>query len=100
MSSSLYLLENITGPCSRIEYGQRGDAVEVLDKSRDQWLVQSGNEKFFVHPEMLSDARIENPNIDKKPLTEERMVSHKAHSVQRQRSTRSTLPATGQGSLY
>lgn len=100
MSSSLYLLENITGPCSRIEYGQRGDAVEVLDKSRDQWLVQSGNEKFFVHPEMLSDARIENPNIDKKPLTEERMVSNKANPMQCKRGSRSALSAPEQGSLY
>lgn len=101
MSNSHYLLENITGPCSKIEYGKYGDEVIVLDKSRDQWLVQKGEEKFFVKPEMLTDARITDPNIDQKPLTEERMVSKQTDTMLTKRLPRSARSqSASQGSLY
>lgn len=95
----MWLLEDITGLCSRREYGKRGDEVTVLDKSRPMWLVEL-REKFFVHPEKLSSVRVTNPDIDKKPLREPGVVRSKANPVQRKRNTGSALSAAKQGGLY
>lgn len=96
----MYLIENITGLCSRIEYGKTGDEVAVIDDSRELWLVEGSTGRFFVNPKVLTNARIENPIIDKKPSGTERLVRSKTNSVQRQRPSRPDGTETKQGSLY
>lgn len=96
----MYLTCDITGLCSGTEYGMAGDKVIVIDNSREMWLVDNNGVKFFVWPNKLSNARIENPIHDQKPLVEKRVVGSKTNPNVNKRSTRSAMPEKRQGSLY
>jgi hypothetical protein len=100
LTTGIFLKETVTGLCSGFQYGKAGDEVTVIDKSRPMWLIANGAVKFFIHPEKLSNVRIENPIINKDIPGEERVVCDKINPVQRQRRAGSVSVKDGQGSLF
>jgi len=54
-----YLLCDITGPYSGIEYGKKGDKVIHLGTQHEFELVELNGERFHVRKENLSEAPVE-----------------------------------------
>jgi hypothetical protein len=51
----MYLASDVIGPYSRIQYGQKGDKVTVINSETEMILVETNGERFYTKLENLSD---------------------------------------------
>ncbi|HEX7906206.1 MAG TPA: hypothetical protein VF487_20170 [Chitinophagaceae bacterium] len=90
-----YLICDITGFYSRIEFGKKGDKVRFINWSNEFGLVELNGERFHVKKENLSDVLIETeekteaiPDTVVKNKTDKRQsVSKKKAAVNNNQST-------------
>jgi hypothetical protein len=77
-----YLNKNITGAASRVEYGKKGDKVEVVpfEGFNEMVLVKGAGKPFWVWPEDLSDKPIDN---ERRETVESVLRVHKAKGRRR-----------------
>lgn len=74
MNKEVFLVEDITGPYSGIEYGKAGDKVEVIGERGNMVLVENKGERFHVWPNKLSDISDIEPEPVKQ-VEEKKIVS-------------------------
>lgn len=92
----MYLKQDITGPYSQIEYGKKGDKVNVLNDESEMILVELNGVKFHVKMENLSIKSVPIENLqdpETKPETKQyqRPVLNKKEIVK---------PLTNQNKLF
>jgi hypothetical protein len=64
-----YLLCDITGPYSGIEYGKKGDKIIHLGTQNEFELVELNGERFHVRKENLSETPVEFEKTEAAPDT-------------------------------
>jgi len=74
-----YLLCDITGPYSRIEYGKKGDKVIHLGTQNEFELVELNGERFHVRKENISETPVET-EIKSEPEVKKEKTVIKQHS--------------------
>jgi hypothetical protein len=55
----VYLTENYTGEYSRIEYGKKGDKVNVIEVKGNMALVEGNGKRYHVKVDKLSEKEVE-----------------------------------------
>lgn len=95
-----FLTTDLTGLVTKTEYGKRGDPVEIIDKKHEMILIKVNGHLVHVHPEKLSDARIENTAKDNPEPAETGVARNKSNANKRPRVPRSNGTKGGAGSLF
>lgn len=62
----MYLIKDYTGPASKIQYGKKGDQIEVLSERGNMYLATNGNHLFYIRKENLSEAFVKKEPEKKK----------------------------------
>jgi hypothetical protein len=96
----MYLKADLYGLVTRKHYGKQGDPVEIVSEHHEMILIKVNGHLVHVHPDKLTNARIENTKEDNSGPTEERVAGNKSHPVKRSRVPRSNGTKGGTGDLF